>query len=90
MANRDDFGFMIAFSQFIVSVAESVQQRLARLPTEILTWIIVLFCVGLIVTCVFKFLMKDKQPIAIGVLKIPFWTVPSTVCMVVVCILLFL
>lgn len=90
MANLDNFGFMIALSQFMVFVAKSVQQRLACLPIEILTWIIVLFGVNVIIACAFKFLMKDKQPIALGVLKIPFWTIPSAVCMVVVCVLLFL
>lgn len=90
MANRDNFGFMFTFSQFMVPIAESMQQRLECLPAEILSWSIVLLGLGFIITHVFKLIMKNKQPIQLCSLRVPAWVIPSVGCMILVTLLLFL
>ena len=79
---------MFTFSQLIASIAESVQQRLECLPTQILSLIIVIAGAVLVVVFVFRLLIKNKQSIQIGSISIPSWVVPSFISIALVLVLL--
>lgn len=90
MANRDNLSFMFSFISLVSSAGDALQQQLRRLPAGILAWMIVLAAAWYVITHVFKFLFKNKQPIQVGPLKLSYSIMFSIPTMAVVVMLLLL
>ena len=90
MANRDDFGFIIAFSELMASLARSVEKKLMYLPTSILIKLLVLLLVTILTAVVFYIVLRKRKPIKVCSFNVPVWIVLSISSVIVASLLLFL
>lgn len=89
-SSRDDLSFVFSLISLVSSAGDALQRLLRRLPAGILAWIIVVAAAWYVISHVFRFLFKKKQPIQFGPVRFSYATVLSVPSMAVVVILLLL
>ena len=87
MVNKNDLGLVFGFIPLLASAGDVLQQQLSRLPSDILTWIIVLVFVWCSICSVFRSLFQNKK-VRIGPFQIEYRTMLAVPTVLIVILLL--